>query len=284
MMQAEFANANNKNQKRNFTMTTEKTIKLQAKKSLAGNWCNIIAAVVLWCVLLITVDVVGTLSGFLLGVYNGSGELVMTGNKKILLNFIYIGEFVVLVFFSPIINGIFKMFSNVSLYGRTEIYDAFFYFRNSYRYFKACVFNLILASIFMFFNALTRFAYGLLESAVGRSLQEIADFDIISVMLVFAMVAVVVLNILFYLIFVHYQLFTFAYFDNISILMCVFGMYGFAFRHLGSAIKMIFSFIGWILLCFFVVPAFYVLPYMAVSMADSAKWLFAYDKDRGLLC
>ena len=112
-------------------MTTEKTIKLQAKKSLAGNWCNIIAAVVLLCVLLIAVDSLGTLAAFLLGVFNGSGELVKSGNKEILLNFIYIGEFVVLIFLSPIINGIFKMFSNVSLYGRTEIYDAFFYFRNS---------------------------------------------------------------------------------------------------------------------------------------------------------
>lgn len=265
-------------------MTTEKTIKQQAKKSLAGNWCNIIAAVVLVCVILITVDVIGSLSGFLLGVYNGSGELVKSEKNEILLKAIYIGEFVILIFLSPIINGIFKMFSNVSLYGRTEIYDAFYYFKNSLRYFKACLFNLILASLFMIFNALTRFAYGCLEGAVGKSLQEIANFDIITVILICAMVAVVVMNILYYLIFVHYQLFTFAYFDNISILKCVFGMYGFAFRHFGSAIKMVFSFIGWILLCFFVVPAFYVLPYMAVSMADSVKWLFAYDKDRGLLC
>lgn len=265
-------------------MSTEKTIKLQTKKLLAGNWSNIIAAVVLVCVILIAVDTLGTLIAFLLGVYNGSGELVRTAAKESLLNHIYIGEFVILIFLSPVINGLFKMFSNVSLYGKTEIYDLFFYFRSVCKYFKTCILNLILSSVFIFLSALTDFGFGCLEDAVGKNLQDLTNFDIISVMLIGAMLVVIALKILFYFIFVHYQLYTYATFDNISIIKCVFGMYGFAFRHLGSAIKLMFSFAGWILLCFFVVPAFYVLPYLAVSMADSAKWLFAYDKDRGLLC
>lgn len=265
-------------------MSTENTIKQQTKKLLAGNWSSIIASVILACVVFIAVDTIGTLTAFLLGVYNGSGELVSSSNKQSLLNYIYIGEYVVFIFLSPIINGIFKMFCNVSLYGKTEISDTFFYFRNTCKYFKTCAFNLILSSIFMLLSALTDFAYKCLEDAVGRNLQDLANFDIISVMLISVMLVVIALKILFYFIFVHYQLFTYATFDNISIIKSVFGMYGFTFRHLASAIKMMFSFIGWILLCFFVVPAFYVLPYLGVSMANSAKWLFAYDKDRGLLC
>lgn len=265
-------------------MSTEKTIKTQAKKLLAGNWSNIITAVVLVCVILIAIDTLGALIAFLLGIYNGSGELVRSADKESLLNYIYIGEFVILIFLSPVINGLFKMFSNISLYGKTEIYDAFFYFKSFHRYFKTCILNLILSSIFIFLSILTDFGFGCIEDAVGKNLQDLTNFDIISVMLISVMLIVIALKILFYFIFVHYQLFTYATFDNISILKCVFGMYGFTFRHLGSAIKLMFSFVGWILLCFFVVPAFYVFPYLAVSMADSAKWLFAYDKDRGLLC
>lgn len=265
-------------------MSSEKTIKQQTKKLLTGNWGTVIASVIFACVVFITIENLSTLTAFLLGVYNGSGELVKSASKENLLNYINIGEFVLLIFLSPVFNGIIKMLCNLSLHGKTEIFDMFFYFKSGYRYFRTCIFNLILSSIFMLFSSLIDFAYSCLEDAVGKNLQDIANFDIISVTLIITMVVAVALKILFYLIFVHYQIFTYATFDNISILKSVFGMYGFAFRHLGSAIKMLFSFAGWILLCFFVVPAFYVLPYLTASMANSAKWLFMYDKDRGLLC
>lgn len=265
-------------------MGTEKTIKNQAKKLLAGNWGSIIAVIVLVCIGAIALDTAGTLIAFLLRIYNTSGEFVNTDRNHTLYNYILTGEFIVFILFSPVINGIFKMFSNISLYGKTEISDAFFYFKNSLRYFKSCIFNLILSFIYILLITLTDLAYGCLEDAVGKNLQDMANFDIINIILIGVMVLVIALKILFYFVFVHYQIFAFATFDNISIPKCVFGMYGFAFRHLGSAIKMIFSFAGWILLCFFVVPAFYVFPYLAVSMANSAKWLFAYDKDRGILC
>lgn len=265
-------------------MSTEKSIKQQSKKLLAGNWSSIISAVVFVCVILIAVDTLCTLTSFLLGVYNGSGEPVYTEESIKLSNYINIGGYVVLFFLSPFLNGLFKMFSNVSLYGKTEICDVFFYFKNAYKYFKTCLINLILFSIFAVFSKLTDMGYHCLESAVGKSFTNFTNFDIISFMLFCVILVVIALKIMFYLIFINYQLFTYAVFDNISIFKCIFGMYGFVFRHLGSAIKLVFSFSGWILLCFFVVPAFYVLPYLAVSMANSAKWLFAYDKDRGLLC
>ena len=40
------------------------------------------------------------------------------------------------------------------------------------------------------------------------------------------------------------------------------------------------SFSGWLLLCFFVVPALYVIPYVSVSALTSAKWLFQLDERR----
>ena len=41
----------------------------------------------------------------------------------------------------------------------------------------------------------------------------------------------------------------------------------------GSAAKLIFSFIPWLLLCLLVLPALYVIPYMTQSLCISAKWM-----------
>jgi hypothetical protein len=43
------------------------------------------------------------------------------------------------------------------------------------------------------------------------------------------------------------------------------------------------SFAGWFALCFFVVPALYVLPYFAVAAANSARWLFEMERSGGRL-
>ena len=39
--------------------------------------------------------------------------------------------------------------------------------------------------------------------------------------------------------------------------------------------KLLLSFLPWFLLCFFVVPALYVIPYFGASCAVSAKWMRA---------
>lgn len=41
----------------------------------------------------------------------------------------------------------------------------------------------------------------------------------------------------------------------------------------GSAAKLVFSFIPWMLLCLLVLPMLYVIPYMTQSMCVSAKWM-----------
>lgn len=35
--------------------------------------------------------------------------------------------------------------------------------------------------------------------------------------------------------------------------------------------------LGWIALCFFIIPTLYVVPYLAVTLMNSARWLFAMN-------
>jgi hypothetical protein len=37
-------------------------------------------------------------------------------------------------------------------------------------------------------------------------------------------------------------------------------------------------------LCFFVVPAFYAVPYFLTASAMSAKWLFELEGSRDIIC
>ena len=41
----------------------------------------------------------------------------------------------------------------------------------------------------------------------------------------------------------------------------------------GSAAKLIFSFIPWLLLCLLILPMLYVVPYMTQSLCIAAKWM-----------
>jgi hypothetical protein len=263
-------------------MSTEKIIKNQAKKSLAGNWSSLIAAIMFVLVMLIAVDGLISLLACAFNLVDmDTGEVIES--KEFLFYVITTVVYVGLFFLSPIVNGVLRMFSSVALQGKCKISDVFFYFKSGAAYFKTLMLNLILAALYAILGFGLDF-YKYATMITGKSLQDGLEFDILTFVLIATMIVSIVFKICIYLIFIHYPLIAYATFDNISVAKCVVGLWGFSTRHLGSTIKLLFSFVGWILLCFFVVPAFYVLPYLIESVSISAKWLFSLDKDRGLLC
>ena len=92
-----------------------------------------------------------------------------------------------------------------------------------------------------------------------------------------------VIYVLAYMIFVHYPLMIYALRSDISVSKCVFGSIGFSFKHFGKLFKLILSYFGWFALCFFVVPALYVIPYFYAGSLLSAKWLLELDRRGGAL-
>ena len=148
-------------------------------------------------------------------------------------------------------------------------------------YFKAILLNLIFVVILSL--AFFAFDFGYLVTMITDSLKtsNTALTTLITAVLNIVFGAVSVLLISFvYLFFVNYAMFLFID-DSNSNVFCCFGKGVKMFvKNFGNTMKLYFSFAGWIALCFFVVPAFYVLPYISTSFATSAKWLTSVENGR----
>ena len=90
---------------------------------------------------------------------------------------------------------------------------------------------------------------------------------------ILASVVSVIWKLLIFIFFIHYPLAAFALDDSRGIFRYLFCYIGFSFRHCGALIRLLLSMLGWIALCFFVVPAVYSIPYLEVALMNSARWL-----------
>lgn len=263
-------------------MSTEKVIKKQAKDSLKNNWSVIIAAVLAVCTVVLLIDALLYGFGFFTKSIDTDTGLLREGKKQI-FTFIACGALTVAILVSPLINGLFKMFCNTSLYNRTEISDLFFFFKGGHRYFKTLFINITLLFIFSVLSyGLDVYSYT--TYALGASLKSGFQLDINTFILIGAYLASVIIKVLIYLLFVHFPLVAYSFDDSMPVSKYMFGFIGFSFRHFAKTVKLVLSFIGWIVLsCAVVVPAFYTLPYLMTSMTTSARWLFSLERNRGVI-
>ena len=116
-------------------MSTEKIIKNHARVSLTGNWSSIITAGLLFCAVLMLVDCLVYLPTIYFKIVDTE-----TGNfikdREWIFNLINLVGYWVILFVSPIINGIFRMAFKTADCGKTELTEAFYNFKGIYRYFK----------------------------------------------------------------------------------------------------------------------------------------------------
>ena len=262
-------------------MKTERIIKNQARKSLSGNRLPIIAGGSVVCIALILFMNIVSMFAFVFNLVDLNTYEIADENK---ISYVVIASLIEMgfVFISPIINGVIKMAANVVLYEKTEVSDMFYFFRGINRYLKTLLLNL---ALFVIYNVITGVlnAYLYASNALDADLTGSLNFDLTSAILVLSMVVTVIVKVLFFLIVLYYPLSYYALDDSKPVSAYVFRLIPFSLRHLGSAIKLTISFLGWILLCFFVVPAIYVLPYYLVSAVNSTRWLVMYDRNRGLI-
>ncbi len=257
-------------------MSTEKIIKNQAKKSLSGNWVQILSAL----------TVVGVL--FLIYQYFFTVILCFTGNidfesgniKNIDL-YLYAVIILFLLAVSPFLNGTFKVAANIVLYGKSEITDIFYFFKVR-KYFRTIGLNLLIILLFSLSSQLLDI-YNFISTAQRTDFFELWNSAYYGESMLFflAFVVSIAVKLLVFFIFAYYPLCAYALDDSSSVGKYAFGFIPFSFRHLGASIKLFFSFIGWILLSFFVVPVFYTLPYYVVSAVSSTRWLIMLDRSRG---
>lgn len=260
-------------------MNKEKLIKNQALNSLKGSWIILIAMALIISAFALAVSGIGTITMLVTKSLDISTNMAKSG-KEFLFTLINGLTFTVMFFLSPLINGFFKSAYTVAHNEIPSIWDLFSFFKSAKLYFKAILLNLIFFIILS--AAAFAFDFNYLINIINDS---IASNEIMTAILkpilnvLFGAVTVFLISFV-YLFFINYAMFLFVDDPRSNVFHCFGSGVKMFVKNFGNTMKLYFSFIGWIALCFFVVPAFYVLPYITTTFATSAKWLISIEKGR----
>ena len=259
-------------------MSTEKIIKDQSKRYLSGNWVTIISAILVLCTFGIFIETIFWLITIYYKIINVETGTVYD-SRIVAYVIVLLSTVFVSLLLLPLVNGIFKMIANLVNGKPCEISDMCYFFGNIRRYLKTIVIDMVMIVLFMFFSKLTNvFEYTcyLLNADYFRDL----GFNLTTLTLWLASAVTIVINILLYLIILNFPLIAYALDDSKSAVKYIFGYYRISFKYLWKSIKLVWSFTGLLLLCFFVAPAFYVVPYLLTALTNSAKWLFELENKK----
>lgn len=266
-------------------MSKEKIVKKQARESMKGNTLPIISGIALSALVYVLLESFMYVIFLAFDAINIDSEKMNAGSE--FPYFLTLAGIVIAgVLLSPFFNGMYKAAANAVINKNNEITDLFYFFRGIRRYLKTLLVNMALVLIFG--TAKSLFSEGmrfLLVDALGMKKGSLMDFAGASIktsdftaFLIGLTTAVFAFFI--YALFMHYPLCLYAIDDSSSAPRYMFGYIGFSFRHFGAFLKLFFSMIGWILLCFFVVPVIYVGPYALCAAINSARWLKKADEDK----
>lgn len=253
-------------------MSTEKTIRIQAKSALKGNWVQIIISMIIVCIVMVALIYAEGGVQFALGCFNNyTGELIKS--KEILYYIVLLVGTVFLLLLSPLVNGVFRELYKVASGQEADVSDVTYYFRH--RYMGTVVLNFVLAIIYGVVS--TVFDFELWTSVVFEAMGT-ADTDIAVVGLTIIGIGTAILDVIFAIIIFIYPLFVYVSDDELGVGGSLASL-GTAVKNRAKLVRLTFTFTGWLLLCFFVVPAFYVVPYLMTSYAVSARWIIQMNKN-----
>lgn len=251
-------------------MNAEKNIKNQAREILRnGNFGKVVGvfAVLMMFVLLIYLCRYFLICTALGEAYFEDGH-ALSSDETVRLITINTLTWIFAVFCSPVINGFLRFYFNTAKTGDGVFSDIFYYFDNKRLYANAMLFNL---------NLLIRFLPCLVLSISAIILFSLGDTFYIVIGCVIAALFIVLFFALFLRYFASFGLFlsddsqkSSEYFKKSVVIMK---------RYRKSVLKLILSFTGWIILSIVIVPLIYTVPYFAMSMLTSLKWIM-YNESR----
>ena len=242
-------------------MSKERLIKEQARQALKGNMTVLVAGFLMLVSAVLVFFYLPYFGAYLFNIVNASTDEIYSG-KEIWYLLLSGTSMLIALFFTPLINGYMKLATDSAIRGSCEMTGLFYYFSSPSKYFRTLVVNAGLACVFSVLTVPLVLAGRLLPDSVPEAAVS---------------AALVVWQLLIYLFFIHYPLAAYALDDTRALHYYIFGCIGFSFRYSGALFKLIISMFGWVALCFFVLPALYVVPYMTVTLMNSARWLFAMN-------
>lgn len=255
-------------------------VKKQAREYLNGNWGAFIAAFFLLFIPMAINDCIETCAVFfdiqnisLLDLFDWSKGFPV---NAAIVSAIIVIEILIFALFLPLFLGITKLSMSVAN-GSSACFANIFYFFKRGKYMSALHFNLSLMLRKLLWTAISFIPAMLCTGLLIILDRENSENGILLLMLL-------ILGVLFFILGVVLSvLLTAKYFlagylfvksdgkaevselihTSISLMRQKSNLY----------ISLLLSFLPWICLCLFVFPAMYVMPYMSVSFANSAKWI-----------
>lgn len=251
-------------------MSSEKRIRIEAKSYLANsNWPPAIGV----CVVVLFAPIISMLiSGLISSVINlAISQSLIQDNERLQSNGNYIISclfFLSLVIMSPIYLGVKRYFYTVAHNESKSAYEVFHYFTTAERYCQALIFNLslLLRSFLWFILCISPSI--LLISLFPVNTEEPMLISVIAISLLLPAGFVISLIVC-----TRYFLAPYIFlFNNDAKKALSYSAKG--MKKLNLSVWVLYlTFVPWFLLCFFVLPLMYVLPYFETSCAVSAKWI-----------
>lgn len=265
-------------------MKTEKRIKRQARQALQGNIVPLIAALGLCALVFLLIEYLSYISMFLCGLMDEYAEVMFAADITKQIGVLFrVLICAAILFAMPLVNGFLKTAANAALKQDCAVTDVFYYFKSARKYFKTVALDAILFLFYVLITNLLDVYRYISESIHANLLDSIQRFDAQTVILLVALFSSVVIQLFIYMVFLHFPLLAYAINDTKSVGYYAFLLIDFSGLHFFSVLKLFFSYIGWLALCFFVVPILYVVPYVATGSLISAEWLFELDRNRGIV-
>ena len=249
-------------------MSAESIIKAQARTLLKKHWVKAIAALLMTFVPFYIIDGSTTLLSCTLAEFISDADFAQLLAYSIGIPIEVIGLFL----FTPMINGYIRAYYLAACLGEFDIGDVFYYFRTG-RYAKALLLNLnlllrMLLPAILFFSPLAAFEIISMYVIGGDFYDLVIYHDAYFLLSVLSTVTTTLYATRYFTVFT-----TSIDFETLSVRE-IFRTTSNIMKHkTGSAAKLIFSFIPWLLLCLLVLPALYVIPYMTQSLCIGAKWM-----------
>ena len=255
-------------------MSPQQIIKAQARAALKGNY---VKAAFAFIIALLPIYIIEGAEAVI--IYGISEFIANEKTAGIITNIaVYAVVILITVFLSPIANGFIRMFYNNGLFGKAQLSDLFYYFEKG-KYKQALSLNLSFALRMLLPSALAflpLISFIVIAMTIGGDFMSgVLYLDVYFVLTVLSSIIAVLYSLRYFTVFTirvenenipNNELFKLSK----DIMM----------YQTGSAVRLVFSYTPWMLLCLTVLPMLYVVPYMTQGLCIGAKWMTraAYER------
>lgn len=255
-------------------MKAEVMVKEQARKILKnGNWCS---AVVTFFVLL-SVLCFSIIISELVYIFQPDENIDLSNMFIVGILFIFeIAAVAFIVFLSPVYTGVIRYY-NLLAYNKEADISQVFYYLTKERYFQTLSFNISLMGRYIAHGIVSFIPSILCGGAAGVLSNMYPGSLASSVMIILNVFISFTCLVLFYAVTRKYFMASYLFVnDDINIYRkdCVKASKILMRNNTVRPVKLLISFIPWFLLCFFVFPLIYVVPYYNQAKSLSSRWIY----------